>query len=116
MKPDTFATFARCRAAALAAMIQAGGKPLWVAAGPPPPAARAVAAKPPPQRGRTVRPAAAESTACVGFSAAESARLAGLPPRVVEHLAVLLSHLGRPRPAETRPALSRMRWPRGRGV
>jgi hypothetical protein len=31
MKSDTLRTFARCRALALAAMIEAGGKPCWVA-------------------------------------------------------------------------------------
>lgn len=34
MKADTLRTFARVRASALAAMIDAGGQPCWVAVGP----------------------------------------------------------------------------------
>ena len=34
MTADTLATFARCRAMALAAMISAGGRPCWVACRP----------------------------------------------------------------------------------
>ena len=35
MTADTFKTLARCKALALAAMIDAGGKPCWVASDPP---------------------------------------------------------------------------------
>jgi hypothetical protein len=46
MTADTLHTFARCRSLALAAMIEAGGKPCWVAAGPSPKARPALPALP----------------------------------------------------------------------
>jgi hypothetical protein len=57
MKADNLACLARCKALALAAMIDAGDKPCWVAAAAAPlPAAAAAAPAPPAPRPATWTP------------------------------------------------------------
>ncbi len=74
MNSDTMHTFARARSLALAAMIGAGGKPVWIAAGPSHEVTRTAPATGP-------------------LTDRERAKLAHLPPRVLDRLSTLLSHL-----------------------
>ena len=83
--PSNLATFARCRALALAGMIEAGGKPCWVATGA---RSRPVAAKAAPA------PASVKATHVVGpLSDAERVQLASCPPRVLASISRALERL-----------------------
>lgn len=83
--PDTLHSLARCRALALAAMIEAGGRPAWVAADPP---AAAKRSRRQPARQRLPAAGAGET-----LTARERKQLAHVPPRVIQSIARALSHL-----------------------
>ena len=74
MTAETLRTFARCRAAALAAMLDAGGQLAYVAATAP-----------------AAAPAAAAATG--PLTAEEIASLAHCPPRLLASISRALSHL-----------------------
>ena len=83
--PSNLATFARCRALALAGMIEAGGKPCWVATGA---RSRPVAAKAAPA------PASVKATPVAGpLTPAERERLAFCSPRLLASISRALEHL-----------------------
>jgi hypothetical protein len=93
MPSDNLQTLARCRALALAAMVQAGGNPSWVVVG------------------RPATPAAA-SPAAAPLNDREREILAHVEPRVVAALERLIRHL---RPVDVPPRGPALRSVQGRG-
>lgn len=85
MTSATLNTFSRCRTLALAAMIDAGGKPCWVATRKAAPAAAAKAAP---------APASLKAAPAGGpLSDAELKLLAACPPRLLASISRALEHL-----------------------
>jgi hypothetical protein len=99
MNDDMLHTFLRCRAAALAALVSAGGKPCRVLAAP------AASGSIPNAAPSAAAPAAA--VAAQPLSPKETRKLAGVPDRVSRALAKLLGHLPPdPPPLPRRPGVA----------
>lgn len=85
MTANTLHTLARVRSLALAAMIEAGGRPCWVAAGP------SAQISTPPATLPAARPI--EAAAVGVLTAGETQRMAGASPRLLAAMGRALSRL-----------------------